>query len=223
MTEKDRQVENQAREAWNQRYAAAEGFLFGRAPNAFLAAEAHRLRPGQRALCLADGEGRNGVFLAGRGLDVLSVDISSVALAKARAYAAEAGVVLRFEEANLASWHWPVGEFDAVVAIFIQFAGPGLRERLFAHMAAALRPGGLLLMQGYRPEQLAYGTGGPPDAANMYTEPLLREAFAAFEILVLRVHDSALSEGKAHHGMSALIDLVARKPPAADVSHRRRG
>jgi SAM-dependent methyltransferase len=211
MAEKDREVEDQARAAWNQRYAAADGFLFGRAPNAFLAAEAHRLRPGQRILCLADGEGRNGVFLAKRGLEVLSVDISPVALDKARAYAAEQGAALRFEEANLASWAWPVARFEAVVAIFIQFAGPGLRRRIFARIVEALAPGGLLLMQGYRPEQLAYGTGGPPVAENMYTEALLRESFAALDILSLKVHDSAISEGRAHHGMSALIDLVARK------------
>ena len=187
-------------------------FLFGREPNGFLAAEAHRLKAGQRALCLADGEGRNGVFLASRGLEVLSVDISPVALDKARAYAREKERSLGFEEANLATWQWPVAAFDAVVAIFIQFAGPPLRQRLFAAMIAALKPGGLLLMQGYRPEQLAYGTGGPPDAANMYTEALLREAFAGLEILSLRAHDSDLSEGKAHRGPSALIDLVARKP-----------
>src|SRR5262249_20638653 len=132
LSSKDQQIEDQAREAWDRRYAAAEGFLFGRAPNAFLAAEAYRLSRGQRVLCLADGEGRNGVFLALKGLDVLSVDISPVALAKARAFAAEAGAVLAFEEANLATWSWPREAFDAVVAIFIQFAGPGLRARIFA-------------------------------------------------------------------------------------------
>jgi len=212
MSQKDRQVEDQARDAWNQRYAAAEGFLFGQAPNAFLAAEAHRLAPGQRVLCLADGEGRNGVFLAKRGLDVLSVDISPVALAKARIYAAEQGAALRFEEVNLARWQWPAETFDAVVAIFIQFAGPSLRQRIFTRIVEAMVPGGFLLMQGYRPEQIAYGTGGPPDAANMYTEALLRVSFADLDILSLRSHDSSLSEGKAHHGLSALIDLVARKP-----------
>ena len=212
MSQNDRQVEDQARDAWNQRYAAAEGFLFGRAPNAFLAAEAHRLASGQRVLCLADGEGRNGVFLAKRGLDVLSVDISPVALAKAQRYAAEQGAALRFEEANLARWQWPAEKFDAVVAIFIQFAGPSLRERIFTRIVEAMVPGGLLLLQGYRPEQIAYGTGGPPDAANMYTEVLLRESFADLDILSLRSHDSTLAEGKAHHGLSALIDLVARKP-----------
>lgn len=200
-----------ARAVWDQRYAKAEGYLFGSEPNRFLAAEAHRFKPGQRVLCLADGEGRNGTFLAGRGQDVLSVDISPVALAKARALAAERGVVLEFEEANLATWDWPVDAFDGVVAIFIQFAGPALRGRIFRSIEACLKPGGLLLIEGYRPEQLAYGTGGPPDAENMYTEALLREAFAGWEILSLRAYDAAIGEGTAHKGMSALIDMVAAK------------
>jgi SAM-dependent methyltransferase len=203
--------EDDARDVWNKRYAGAEGFLFGREPNRFLAGEAQRLSPGQKALCLADGEGRNGVFLAARGLRVHAVDLSPVALAKAKGFAAERKVAMTFEEANLARWTWPVAEYDAVVAIFMQFAGPRLRDRIFAGMVGALKPGGLLLMQGYRPEQLANGTGGPPDAENMYTEALLRQAFAEMEILSLRQHDSELSEGQAHKGMSALIDLVARK------------
>ena len=200
-----------ARAAWDQRFSKAEGYLFGSEPNRFLAAEAHRLKPGQRVLCLADGEGRNGTFLAGRGQDVLSVDISPVALAKARTLAAERGVALKFEEVNLATWDGPVEAFDAVVAIFIQFAGPALRGRLFRSIEACLKPGGLLLIEGYRPEQLTYGTGGPPDAENMYTEALLRDAFAAMEILSLRAYDAAIEEGTAHRGMSALIDMVARK------------
>lgn len=200
-----------AKAVWNQRYAASEGYLFGREPNRFLSTEAHRLTPGERVLCLADGGGRNGTFLAARGLDVLSVDLSPVALAKARALAAERGVSVRFEEANLATWRWPVDAFDAVVAIFFQFAGPSLRGRIFRGIEACLKPGGLLLLEGYRPEQLAYGTGGPPDAENMYTEALLREAFAGMEILSLRAYDAAIEEGTAHKGMSALIDLVARK------------
>ncbi len=200
-----------ARAVWNQRYAGAEGYLFGQEPNRFLVSEAHRLKPRQRVLCLADGEGRNGTFLAGLGLDVLSVDLSPVALAKARKLAAERGVSLKFEEANLATWDWPVDAFDALVAIFIQFAGPDLRSRIFRNIEACLRPGGLLLLEGYRPEQLAYGTGGPPNAENLYTEDLLREAFAGMQVLSLRAYDAAIEEGTAHKGMSALIDMVARK------------
>jgi hypothetical protein len=118
---------------------------------------------------------------------------------------------LKFEEANLATWDWPVDAFDAVVAIFFQFAGPGLRSRIFRSIEASLKPGGLLLIEGYRPEQLAYKTGGPPNAENMYTEALLREAFAGMEILSLRAYDAAIEEGTAHKGMSALIDMIARK------------
>jgi SAM-dependent methyltransferase len=198
---------------WNERYAG-DGYLFGTEPNAFLAAQRHRFAPGERVLALADGEGRNGVFLARQGLEVLSVDLSPVALAKAERLAARHGVVLRTECADLATWDWGAAGFDAVVAIFIQFASPALRELIFARIKTVLRPGGLVLLQGYRPEQLRYGTGGPPDVENLYTEAMLRAAFADFTLLHLDSHDSIVREGRGHNGMSALIDLVARKPAA---------
>ena len=197
---------------WNERFAAP-GYLFGTAPNRFLASQAHRLRPGWRALALADGEGRNGVWLARQGLAVVAVDFSPVALAKARALAARAGVAVETIQADLAAFAWPEAAFDLVAAIFIQFAPPGLRARIFAGIATTLKPGGLLILQGYRPEQVDYGTGGPPHRENMYTEALLREAFGALEILHLEAHDTAIEEGVGHKGMSALIDLVARQRP----------
>src|SRR5258708_35814665 len=108
-------------ERWNARFAS-EDYVFGTAANAFLVAQRGRLKPGERALAVADGEGRNGVWLAQQGLDVLSVDFSTVALAKAQRLAAEAGVTLRIECADLAAWDWGPPRFDVVVAIFIQFA-----------------------------------------------------------------------------------------------------
>jgi len=197
-------------EFWNERYAS-DDYLFGTEPNAFLKAEADRLAPGWKALCVADGEGRNGVFLAERGLEVQAVDGSPVALAKARRLAQARGVDIDLVEADLATWAWPCEAFDAVVAIFIQFADPEMRVRLFAGMERALKPGGLLLLQGYRPEQLAYGTGGPKVPENLYTEELLRPAFPSLRIINLRSHDSVIQEGPGHAGMSALIDLVAEK------------
>lgn len=196
---------------WNARFGA-EGYVFGTAPNAFLAAQAPRLRPGMAALAVADGEGRNGVFLAERGLDVLSVDLSPVGLAKAERLAAARGVKLTTLCTDLAVWNWGGPRFDVVVAIFIQFAGPELRPLLFRRIQQVLRPGGLLILQGYRPEQIGYGTGGPPNAENLYTEPMLRAAFAEMEILHLAAHDQVIEEGSGHHGLSALIDLVARQP-----------
>lgn len=196
---------------WDERYAG-EDYLFGTEPNAFLKSQAHRLKTDQRALAVADGEGRNGVFLAERGLAVTSIDASERGIAKARKLAAERGVTLDAKLADVAGWAWPEAEFDVVVAIFIQFADPALRDLLFERMKAALQPGGLLILEGYRPEQVDYGTGGPPQRENMYTRPMLEKAFAGFEILHLEEHDSEIHEGSGHGGRSALIDLVARRP-----------
>jgi cyclopropane fatty-acyl-phospholipid synthase-like methyltransferase len=195
---------------WNTRFASDE-YVFGTAPNAFLVSQRGLLQPGQRALSVADGEGRNGVWLARQGLDVLSVDFSPVAQAKALKLAAEAGVTLRTECADLAAWDWGAPRFEIVVAIFIQFASPPLREILFRRMKEVLKPGGLLLLEGYRPEQLVYKTGGPSQVENLYTAPMLRQAFADMTILHLAEYDKDIGEGAGHKGMSALIDLVARK------------
>ena len=196
---------------WDERYSAEE-YIFGTEPNAFLALHQSRLKPGNTCLAVADGEGRNGVWLARQGLDVLSVDSSSVAQAKAKILAQQRGVTLRFEHVDLMQWTWGESRFDVVAAIFIQFTPPGLREQMFARIKNCLKPGGLLLLQGYTPRQLHYRTGGPSQAENLYTETLLREEFSDMETIELREHDDIISEGAGHSGMSALIDLVARKP-----------
>lgn len=199
------------KDRWNARYAG-DDLLFGDRPNAFLERNGMLLRPGMRALAVADGEGRNGVWLAEQGLDVLSIDISDLAQAKAARLAEARRVHLDLRLADLTTWEWPDAEFDVVVSIFIQFADPGERDRIFAGMKRAAKPGGLLLLEGYRPEQIAYGTGGPSAVENLYTEDMLRDAFSDFEILSLASYDAEVREGSGHSGMSALIDLVARKP-----------
>jgi cyclopropane fatty-acyl-phospholipid synthase-like methyltransferase len=199
--------------SWDQRYAGAgDDYLFGESPNRFLMSQASRLKAGQSALALADGEARNGVWLAEQGLAVLSVDSSSVAQVKAQRLALSRGVHIDIELADLSNWNFPESRFDIVAAIFIQFAGPCLRAALFEGIRHTLKPGGLLFLEGYRPKQLDYRTGGPPIAENLYNEALLREAFSDLEILELNEYDAVIEEGTAHKGMSALIDLVARKP-----------
>jgi len=195
---------------WETRFGPP-GYVFGKEPNVFLKAQADRLRPGQVALSVADGEGRNGVWLAEQGLDVLSIDFSPVALAKARALAQERGVALRTELADVTTWRWPESAYDVIVAIFTQVVFPAERASFFAKLKRALKPGGLLLVQGYRVEQLTYRTGGPPEPERLYTRALLEEAFGDMTELEIREHDSAISEGTGHVGMSALIDLVAKK------------
>lgn len=197
------------RERWEARFSAP-GYAFGKEPNTFLKSQSHRLRAGQTALSVADGEGRNGVWLAEQHLDVLAIDFSPAALAKSRALAQERGVQLRTEVADITNWDWPSAAYDVIVAIFI-FVAPTERPAFFANLKKALKPGGLLIMQGYRPEQLTYRTGGPRNAEYMYTRSILEEGFADMAELEIREHDSAINEGTAHVGMSALIDLVARK------------
>ncbi len=195
---------------WNERYAGQD-YHFGTEPNAFLLSQQTRLTPGMSCLAVADGEGRNGVWLAQHGLDVLSVDSSPVALKKAQRLAEHKGMAMQFELADLTQWEWGSERFDVVAAIFIQFAPPGMREQMFVNIKRCLKPGGLLLLQGYTPRQLEFKTGGPSQAENLYTEAMLRELFADMEILHLSEHDDVIREGAGHSGMSALIDLVARK------------
>jgi len=203
--------------AWNDRYRdAGEDYLFGTEPNRFLARRAKLLQNGQTALSVADGEGRNSVWLAEQGLQVKAIEISTVAIEKARRLAAGRQVEVDFVLADMLALDWPPQEyceaFDWVVGIFIQFVGPGARERQFAVMKELTRPGGCILLQGYTPKQLDYKTGGPSDIGNLYTSDFLRSAFADWEIEELVEYDEDLSEGERHKGRSALIGLIARKP-----------
>jgi SAM-dependent methyltransferase len=198
---------------WNARFAG-EAYHFGTAPNAYLAAQRPLLHPGMTALAIADGEGRNGVFLAELGLDVLSVDFSPVGVEKARRLAAARGVELRAHCVDVFEWQWPEAAFDLVAAIFIQFADAARRRVLFARIRRALKPGGLLVLEGYHTSQLGRGTGGPSQPDNLYTAEMLRAAFGDWEILDLAEREAVLNEGTAHVGPSAVVDLVARKPAA---------
>jgi SAM-dependent methyltransferase len=197
-------------ERWEERFSVPE-YVFGTEPNAFLKSQAGALPKSGKALAIADGEGRNGVWLAEHGLDVVSMDFSPTALAKAQALARERGVTLRTLQADIMTWDWPNAEFDVVVGIFFQFATPPQRARIFAGIRGALRPGGLLLLEGYGPKQLEYKTGGPSELENLYTEELLKAEFAGFSELGVKSYDSMMSEGIRHLGMAALVDLVARK------------
>ncbi|OGI38953.1 MAG: SAM-dependent methyltransferase, partial [Candidatus Muproteobacteria bacterium RBG_16_62_13] len=172
-----------SREFWDSRYGEP-GYAYGTEPNAFLRDQSGRLAPGSRVLVVGDGEGRNGVWLATRGHEVLSVDASAVGLAKARRLAAERGVVLQTEEAELSTWRWPVAAFDAVVSIYLHFR-PDIRARMHAAMLAALKPAGLLILEAFTPDQLKYSSGGPRDREMLYTSDLLRQDMSAGEILQL--------------------------------------
>ena len=203
-----------ARQTWDRRYEQADGLLFGPEPNAWLAAQRARFRPGMRVLCVADGEGRNALWLAGLGCEVVSFDISPVGVARADSLAGQRGLSIDARVAGAAEWEWTHAAFDAVVAIFIQFAPPELRERIFRGIARTLRPGGLLVIEGYGLRQLSYRTGGPGIAAHLYRMPMLLQAFPGWRIEAARDVDTELAEGAAHHGRSHVLSMVLTAPPA---------
>lgn len=196
---------------WEARFAGA-GYVYGTEPAGFVARWAHLLPAGARVLSVAEGEGRNAVHLALRGARVTAVDGAAAALAKARRLAAARGATVAFHQADLAGWDWPLAAFDAVLGVFIQFAPPDLRGRIFAGIDRALAPGGLLLLHGYAPRQLGYGTGGPGRAENLWTLDLLAAAFPGYAVIRAADYDAEIAEGTGHRGRSALIDFIARKP-----------
>ncbi len=200
-------------ETWNARFAG-DDYLFGEAPNAFVRREAHRLPSGATVLCVGDGEGRNSVWLTEQGCAVTAFDLAPNAVAKAQRLAAARNVTVDHRTGDVYAWPWNAAQYDALVVVFIQFVPPDKRDAVFAGMRSAVRPGGLLLLEGYRPEQVDYGTGGPPHREHMYTREWLAQQFAGWEVLRLDAYDAEIREGRGHSGMSALIDVVARKPDA---------
>ena len=195
---------------WDDRYSGAE-YLFGTEPAAFLTKHRHVLTPGSTALVVGDGEGRNSVFLAEQGLRVTAMDISSIGVTKALRLAEHRGVSVDIRVADILDWEWVSDAYDMVVAVFVQFLDPEQRSTIFDGFQRTLRPGGRLLLHGYRPEQVLNGTGGPPDPEYMYSEALLTDAFTGFEIEHLESYDTSIEEGAGHRGTSALIDFIATK------------
>jgi 2-polyprenyl-3-methyl-5-hydroxy-6-metoxy-1,4-benzoquinol methylase len=194
---------------WNERFSN-EGYLFGESPNSFLVEKSGMLKKG-KTLSLADGEGRNSVWLAKQGFDTDAFDFSPVAIQKARQLADKHGVRVNYQCSGWESFDWSPNRYDNVVGIFFQFIEPKLRVELFSKMDQALKPGGILLIQGYGKDQLQFNTGGPGKLDHLYDDELLRSAFSNYKVLDLKTYTTELDEGAGHFGMSALVGFVAEK------------
>ncbi|KPA22981.1 tellurite resistance protein TehB [Shimia sp. SK013] len=197
---------------WEDRYSSSDDYVFGTAPTQFLLDHDQHLITGQSALAVADGEGRNSVFMAENGLRVTALEFAPTAIARAHDLAAAKGVTLDIRQTDVLRDTWPAETYDLVAGIFIQFVGPDGRRIQFQRMKDATKPGGLVMLHGYTPKQLEFGTGGPPFRENMYTDVILRAAFVGWDILECRAYEREVQEGRGHSGMSALVDFVARKP-----------
>lgn len=196
---------------WEARFATPD-YAFGKEPNFFLQSRRKLLPRHGRALAIADGEGRNGVWLAEQGLNVVSLDFSPAAQKKARALAAERGMKVTFVQADVHAWDYPEAAFEVVVEIFAQFSSPAERAIKWHGMRRALKSGGALIIQGYTPRQLQYGTGGPKRLENLYTRAMLEQEFGDFRDLNIVEEEREMREGASHAGMSAVIGLTAIKP-----------
>jgi len=194
---------------WNDRYAE-EGFAYGTDPNTYLKSLKSLFKPGSRALLVCDGEGRNGVWLAQQGLQIVSVDYSRIGLEKAEMMAEDKGVSIETVCADIYSWDWPVSEFDYVILIYAHFK-EDQRARIHQSAINALKPGGQLVMEAYTKEQMNYASGGPQDPSMLYSREMLEQDFATARISQLETLVAMLNEGKYHVGDGAIIRLIAHR------------
>ncbi|WP_372795214.1 cyclopropane-fatty-acyl-phospholipid synthase family protein [Pontiella sp.] len=194
---------------WDEKYSTDE-FIFGTEPNEFLAANTDQLKPGS-VLCLADGEGRNGVYLAKLGFEVTSVDLSEVGLQKARTLAEQNGVAIQTVCADLNDFAEEPNRWDNIVSIFCHLP-PALRKKVHAAAAAALTDGGVFLLEAYTPRQLEMpGRGGPPVPELMYNADMLKNDFQTLDIFQALETEREVNEGTMHDGLSAVVQFIARK------------
>jgi 2-polyprenyl-3-methyl-5-hydroxy-6-metoxy-1,4-benzoquinol methylase len=195
---------------WNERFSM-ESYLFGEKPNNYLAEKTPHLRKG-KALSIADGEGRNSVWLASQGFEVDAFDFSPVAIEKAKKLATKHQVNVNFHCSDWQSFDWKANHYDTIAGIFFQFADPEARTELFQKLNFALKPGGTLIIQGYGKEQMQYKTGGPGILENLYDEELLLSSFKGYKTLDLQTYLQEVDEGPGHSGMSALVGFIGKKP-----------
>lgn len=194
---------------WDERYSH-ENYAFGEEPNDFLVEHVDAI-PAGPVLCLAEGEGRNAVFLAQRGHLVTGVDISVVGLRKAAALAEKRNVALMLEQADLTTYDIGEERWAGIVSIFAHMPS-ALRQDLHRRCVAGLRPGGAFLLEHYTVAQQDKGTGGPSDPDMLPTLEQLREELAGLEIEHGVELEREVIEGAFHTGLASVVQVVARKP-----------
>ena len=192
---------------WDDRYAASD-YLFGTAPNDFLKTVAHQLAPNSQILCLADGEGRNGVYLAAQGHTVTAVDQSRVGLKKAKKLAQQKQVSIETIKADLAEYDLGVESWDCIVSIFFHIPSE-VRANIYPRIIAALKPGGSLILESYTPNQLNHKTGGPPTSDLMLTKDQLTQYFSEMNLEHLQELEREVIEGTGHTGLASVVQLLA--------------
>ncbi|MCC7324121.1 MAG: class I SAM-dependent methyltransferase [Gemmatimonadaceae bacterium] len=194
--------------SWDERFSAGE-LPYGTEPNAFLVEQAAAIPPGP-VLCLAEGYGRNALWLAAQGHTVTAVEQSSVGIARGRELAVQRGVSVTFVQADLADYEMGEGTWSGIISIFAHLP-PELRASVNARVTRALAPGGAYVLEAYSPAQLKYRTGGPKDVTLLITRDALVRELDGLEFEIAREIERDVAEEPLHKGMSAVVQLVARK------------
>ncbi|MEM9907199.1 MAG: class I SAM-dependent methyltransferase [Cyanobacteria bacterium P01_D01_bin.44] len=192
---------------WNERYTTQD-YLYGTEANAFLMENVDCL--GGPVLSLSEGEGRNAVFMASRGLGVLGVDCSEVGLEKAKSLAKSRGVVIETEVADLAEFQPKENHFGSVVSISAHLPS-AIRHKLYPLIEKALKPNGIFLLEAYSENQLAKNTGGPKDIDMLMSVAKLRQELPNLKPILATEIEREVSEGKGHTGMASVVQYIARK------------
>jgi len=192
---------------WDQRFSS-DSYIYGTEPNDFLAQHAREIPGTGPVLCLAEGEGRNAVYLAGLGYTVTAVDASAVGLAKAQKLAETRGVVINTIVADLAEFDPGQEQWAGIVSIFCHLPA-AIRTALHGKLANALKPGGVLLLEAYTPAQLAFKTGGPPIAEMMMSKDTLKAELNGLRFAHLQELERDIIEGSGHTGRGAVVQAIA--------------
>lgn len=195
---------------WDDRYQSKD-YIYGRKPNEFLSDQAHLIQSDDLVLSLAEGEGRNAVFLAQKGCVVHSVDFSAKARAKALKLAEETGVKIHYEREDLSRYSLGSDKWNAVISIFCHLPQSD-RAEFYRSIKQSLKPGGLFLLEGYNRRQLKYDTGGPKDSAYLTSIEELKTIFADWEIMIARDIERDVREGSGHTGIAAVTQFITRRP-----------
>ena len=193
---------------WDDRYAA-NGWAFGTEPNDFLRQEAYRIPPG-RVLCLGEGEGRNSVFLAEQGYEVVGVDSSQVGMDKAQELANERGVFIETVVSSIEDFDLTEGEWQGIISVFFHLP-PELRKQVHQAVVRGLAPGGILILEAYTPKQLEFGTGGPPHRERLMTLAALEEELHGLDFLLAQELEREILEGRLHTGTGSVVQVVGRR------------
>lgn len=194
---------------WNERYRNEE-FFYGKEPNDFLKDASKSMPKGSKVLCLAEGEGRNAVYLACQGHEVTAIDLSNIGLEKLQHFAKQKNVEIKTEVADLSEYIIKENYWDAIISIWCHLPS-SLRQKVHNNCVKGLKNNGVFILEAYTSKQLEFKTGGPSNIDLLMSEVELRKELSGMHFDIIRELEREIHEGAGHNGMSAVVQIMATK------------